>query len=954
MGETYRRWVLALLAGTLEATIAVARTELSGPDQWGGIPSHPAVVNPSVPAAAPGDLVSLRGEWEFSNEVRENGHWRHDTFREWKNARKIAVPGCWEAQGVGEPGMGVPWFCADQAPKALRHRFIGVGWYRRRVRLPENWRGKRVWIKFGGVRALGWCWVNGTPVAHLDTYCGTYKFDVTHLVCPGEETVVVLQVDNRRPSRRGQVANAHCWGGICRDIEFEATPCVFVDDAWVRGDYDARVAEVHVDVAAGDDFFRLRNLESENRGQVSRREEVPDLKPVPGARRMLRVTIDGQSVEKPLADVKADAVGPLSSEVVRVPLANFRPWSPESPNLYTAKVELVENGTVSQMRCERFGVRKLEVCGEEFRLNGRPIFMRGYGDDSTYPLQGLSPADCTYHREHFAVARRAGFNYVRLHTHCEVPEYFEAADEMGFLIQPELPYYNDFTPEFFNFDPKRDVTELYRHFRRHPSFAVYSMGNEDMFPPALNSYLHEYVKAMDPDRLKIQQDAQFVDLNPPEWADFTSGPVNIWGRGHWNPHRPFLAHEYLNLCVKTDSRQESRYTGVWLPLETRRQRAEWIAKFGLDAAWGDRLQDAQHALQRYWQKRGLESARADPYCDGYIFWTIADVGVQQGSTYTAQGMFDVFWGVKPKGFSPEDVALFNGASCVLLDTPDEYRILTSGERLSADFLFARYGALPRQPEKLVWKLDVPGAESVCGTVRIGEIPEGNVRKVAAAEIPMPSVPMPARGILSADVGGVSNRWDVWVFPKRIARSGRSFGASPALQPVLGWIYPGLLPSERAAEAKLVFAEWGSAFAKEALARGQRVIAFAGADGNPEVRLGWWSFGCQVGTALASHPVLKGVPHEGFLSPLLFRTVLGSARDLPMPGLTPQDVFVVREGGNACYVHLAQGRYGKGLLLASFGLRLPAETPEGLSLLDGMVDYAVSEGFRPTGEFREMK
>ena len=116
-------------------------------------------------------------------------------------------------------------------------------------------------------------------------------------------------------------------------------------------------------------------------------------------------------------------------------------------------------------------------------------------------------------QRHLAVARKAGFNFVRLHTHCELPEYFEAADELGIMIQAELPYYSDVPTEHFTFDPKRDVTELWRNYRRHPSLAVYSMGNEGSFGPALDKALHRYVKRMDPDRLKINQDCHVAKIN---------------------------------------------------------------------------------------------------------------------------------------------------------------------------------------------------------------------------------------------------------------------------------------------------------------------------------------------------------------------------------------------------------------------------------------------------------
>ncbi|MBR0067610.1 MAG: hypothetical protein IJQ00_08435, partial [Kiritimatiellae bacterium] len=640
-------------------------------------------VNP-VMGNEEGSVVSLRGEWEFTpfaGNLGRNGIWK-PFYKEktWPGVRPIQVPACWEAQGVGDPGMGDSWDQkGDHNAKPIRHKHMGSGWYRKTVKIPAAWKGKRVWLKVGGVKSAGWFWVNDRQVALVDNYCGTYKYDVTDLVTPGEDAKVVVQACNTVPSRKGLFSAMHRWGGLYRDVEFEATPQTFIDDAWVRGLFDEKAAEVHVEVCA-----------NAARGAPQTCQ--------------LRVTIDGRVVEQTLK--------PSNSQTLKLPLADFRPWSPEHPNLYTARVDLVENGQVIQTRHERFGVRKFEVRGKEFCLNGKPFYVRGFGDDHVYPMTGLTPPDRDLHRAHLAKARAAGFNFVRLHTHTELPEYYEAADELGIMIEPELPYYSDSPTEGFAFDPKRDVTELYEHFRRHPSFAVYSMGNEGSFGPTLDARLHAYVKAMDPDRLKINQDCQSEKINPPEAADYLGGPIKPWPRGSFNPERPFVTHEYLNLCIKCDSRDEARYTGVWMPPATRKGRADWLAKFGLDHTWGDRLQDAQNALQRHYQQQGVEAARADPYCDGHIFWTIVDVVVGQGNPcfYTAQGLFNPFWEPKRGGFSPEEFARFNSPSCILLDVPDTKRVFASGDTLSADFLFANYDA-PLKDATLEWSLKTGGSRS---------------------------------------------------------------------------------------------------------------------------------------------------------------------------------------------------------------------------------------------------
>ena len=171
-------------------------------------------------------------------------------------------------------------------------------------------------------------------------------------------------------------------------------------------------------------------------------------------------------------------------------------------------------------------MRKIEVRGKRFFLNDKPIFLRGFGDDSVYPLSLVSPASKEEHLKHLNIARAAGFNYVRCHTHCEWPEYYEAADEAGIMVQPELPYYGDYPTEAFCFDPMRDLVELYRHYRRYVSFTTYCTGNEGLLGKPLDKEIYKLAKRLDPNRLVLHQDG---GVNTAENSDFRSGPIDVLG-----------------------------------------------------------------------------------------------------------------------------------------------------------------------------------------------------------------------------------------------------------------------------------------------------------------------------------------------------------------------------------------------------------------------------------------
>ena len=229
------------VAGTMYPwSAAFSPVRAAEPQNWAGREASLAVVNPVVRSPLQ-EVISLRGKWEFAVDPDGTGRvqgWMN-AGASWPGLRSIEVPGCWEAQGVGKPGMSITWDCKwDHGPRPLRHIYMGSAWYRRSVALPANWQGKRVWLKIGGVRAQGWFWVNGRAVAHVDNYCGTYKYDITDLVVPGKQALVVAFVRNDLPSRKGAASWIHRAGGLYRDVEIEATPATWIDNCWVQGLFD--------------------------------------------------------------------------------------------------------------------------------------------------------------------------------------------------------------------------------------------------------------------------------------------------------------------------------------------------------------------------------------------------------------------------------------------------------------------------------------------------------------------------------------------------------------------------------------------------------------------------------------------------------------------------------------------------------------------------------------------
>ena len=119
--------------------------------------------------------------------------------------------------------------------------------------------------------------------------------------------------------------------------------------------------------------------------------------------------------------------------------------------------------------------------------------------------------------------------------------------------------------------------------------------------------------------------------------------------------------------------------------------------------------DAGNQLKRVYQKRGLEQARLDPDCDGYIYWTIVDVG-----SPSAQGLFDQFWELKAT--TPADFRQFNGPTAILLKMTPDVPVLSSRETRKVEWWISHFDRQPLAGKSLRWKLSIDDSPAAYGSL----------------------------------------------------------------------------------------------------------------------------------------------------------------------------------------------------------------------------------------------
>lgn len=192
------------------------------------------------------------------------------------------------------------------------------------------------------------------------------------------------------------------------------------------------------------------------------------------------------SVYDPAGAVVATTVLPVSADHVAGSLKVKSPelWSPDTPALYTMNVELTEGGKALDSVDETFGIRTISYSAKEgFKLNGKPVLLNGACVHHDHGLLGAAAYDAAEARK-VRLLKEGGFNAVRTSHNTPSPGFLDECDRQGLLVideafdgwrQEKKPYdYHLWIDEWGT----KDVGDLVRRDRNHPSIIAWSIGNE--------------------------------------------------------------------------------------------------------------------------------------------------------------------------------------------------------------------------------------------------------------------------------------------------------------------------------------------------------------------------------------------------------------------------------------------------------------------------------------------
>lgn len=425
-----------------------------------------------LPVTDPAMKRSLNGTWNLKvvegivNDLAVPAI--DDTWRE------IPVPGCWEAHG----------FCQPSYDRALPL----TGYYRTSFTVPAEWQGKRIVIRFDGVLYGYDLWINGRQAGSWRSAYNTAMFDITDLLCGGNEQLA-MRVISQFPGSDFDYNDDWAPNGIFRDVTLMAVPATHLADLTIHtrntGEVtiDTRVANANKHTTVTYEIISP----SLHRGVVNN-EVAKD------ANKSKTYHTTSKLVSSPTHGERL-VVG-------RIGVDNPLLWSSETPYLYTLRTTLKQRGKTLQTFEHKFGFRELTIEGNVLKLNGQPIKLRGVTSHATDPRTIKVISDELTLKD-MRLMKEASVNYIRTSHYPREPRFYELADSLGFYIIDEVPFgYGDKNLSDTTFYPvlQQRAQATIRRDKNHPSVLIWSLGNENPLTDICIQLGHYVKSELDPSR----------------------------------------------------------------------------------------------------------------------------------------------------------------------------------------------------------------------------------------------------------------------------------------------------------------------------------------------------------------------------------------------------------------------------------------------------------------------
>jgi len=432
-----------------------------------------------------GKAELLNDDWRF---MRVDSAWNNFETADMKMPdfddsrwRRVTLPHDWGVELPMSPDKGS---CQGYLPG-------GIGWYRRSLPLtPSKKRGdskatspfgeggeRGFYIYFEGVYNYSEVYLNGHLLGKRPSGFASFLYDLTPYLNENGKNVLAVRVNHSQEAD----SRWYTGSGIYRNVWLVTAPQMHLAQwgtAYRLKNINSKKAVVEVDVETTDE--RLQTIDNRLKTTDYRLQAVVEL-----------ADADGNIVA-----TASTNIGAQEKKTVTLTVKNPQRWTLDRPYLYTLTTKL-SNGDQSVVKA---GLRTLEFSPDRgFALNGEWIKVKGVCvHDDAGVLGTAVPAEVWRHR--VRELKAIGVNALRMAHNPHAPELYDICDEEGMLVMDEasdewefpkrkwLKGWNQGRPGFegtytyFEEWIDRDVADMVRRDRCHPSIFLWSIGNEVDYP----------------------------------------------------------------------------------------------------------------------------------------------------------------------------------------------------------------------------------------------------------------------------------------------------------------------------------------------------------------------------------------------------------------------------------------------------------------------------------------
>lgn len=419
---------------------------------------------------------SLNGIWKF-NWVADPNNRPIDFYKPSYNVAAwddIKVPATWQIEGVRNnknwdkplytnitypfAGSDVQWPNVIQ-PRPSNYSYYNmpnpVGSYRREFTMPASWNGRDVFIRFNGVEAGFYIWLNGHYVGYSEDSYLPAEFNLTPYINASGNNVLAVEVYRFTDGSFLEDQDMFRYSGIFRDVFLWSAPKTQIRDFFFRTDFDTSYQNATI------------NLDVDLQGDA----------------------IAGGTLTAKVIDGSGNVVGQTSWAAslgitnVTMNVNNPQKWTAETPTLYDLILSLEKDNGAIDVRSAKVGFRKISFSSSgEFLINGSPIKFRGV-DRHEHSLQNGRTITKAEMEKDIQLMKSFNINAVRTSHYPNNPYFYDLCDRYGIYVLSEanvechgkstlsnlMEWVKPFTERAEN---------MVRRYRNHPSIVIWSLGNE--------------------------------------------------------------------------------------------------------------------------------------------------------------------------------------------------------------------------------------------------------------------------------------------------------------------------------------------------------------------------------------------------------------------------------------------------------------------------------------------